>query len=132
MDLTPALEAPPTGERRRLDRERKVLIGSLCRSCGMGAWPARAICHRCGSAEITFDHSLAEEGTLLTFTTVWVPRPGLEPPYVLGQIELDHGVEVFAHVRGLSEEAVTPLPVVLAVGQPGDVPEFWFEPKEVE
>lgn len=132
MELTKALSAPLTAERPRVDRDRGELIGSVCGSCGMGAWPARAVCHRCGSAEIEFGHGLAREGTLLTFTTVWVARPGLEPPYVLGQIEVDRGVEVFAHVRGLAEEAVTPLPVSLVIGEPGEVPEFWFEPKEMD
>jgi hypothetical protein len=128
--LTPALGAPPICERPRLDSARGVLLGCRCRACGAGAWPARAVCHACGSAEVDQGVALARTGTLLTYTTVWVPRPGLEPPYTLGQVELEPGLEVFAHVRGLEGSPRVPLPVRLAVGGEEGPVDFWFEPWE--
>ena len=127
MELTAALEMAPTGLRPRLDRERKRLIGSRCADCGATSWPARAICNRCGSAAIE-GTALSRSGSLLTYTEVWVERPGLEPPYVLGQVELDDGPVIFTHVRGLASGSRVPLPVTIAAGEEGAVPPFWVEP----
>lgn len=127
MELTTALEMPLTGERPRLDRERQQLIGSRCAACGMTSWPARAVCNRCGSAALE-QVALSRTGTLLTYTEVWVERPGLVPPYVLGQVDLDDGPLVFTHVRGLAPGTRVPLPVEVVVGEEGALPAFWVEP----
>ena len=71
-----------------------------------------------------------QTGTLLSYTKVWVPRADLPTPYTLGQIRLDDGVTVFAHVRELPEGVHVPMPMRLKVspaGSPGPV--FWFEPR---
>jgi uncharacterized OB-fold protein len=75
--------------------------------------------------------SFEPTGTLLTFTTVWVPRPGLEPPYTIGQVKLDDGPLVFGHVRGLSSNTRVPSPVRVAISADEQaVPPFWFEAEE--
>jgi uncharacterized OB-fold protein len=126
--IAEAAEAPPTGERARFDLEAARLIGSRCPGCGTTAWPARAVCHSCGQARVDIV-PLAPTGTLLTYTTVWVPRPGLEPPFVLGQVKIDDGPIIFCHVRGLGEELVVPHPVEIVMADSADsVPPFWFEP----
>jgi uncharacterized OB-fold protein len=129
MTLAGALELPGTASRTRLDRERGQLVGSRCAACGATAWPARAVCHRCGEvAEL--DARFGPDGTLLTHSRVWIARPPLEPPYVLGQVEVAAGPVVFVHVRALPEEARVPLPVRLAIAADADaVPRFWFEPR---
>jgi len=127
MELTPALEAPLTGERPRLDREQECLVGSRCDACGATSWPARAICNRCGSAALA-EQPFSHLGSLLTYTQVWVPRPGLEPPFTLGQVEFDDGPLVFTHVRNLPEGSRVPLPVQIVLGEEGAVPAFWVEP----
>lgn len=129
MGLTDAVDGISAASRPRIDRERRRLVGSCCRSCGATSWPGRAVCHRCGKAELE-EAVFAAAGTLLTYTTVWVGRPGLEPPYTLGQVKLDGGPLVFAHVRGLAEGAVVPLPVELVLATEDAVPPFWFEPAE--
>lgn len=93
----------------------------------MATWPRRAVCPRCGSDEIDA-YDLPPAGTLKTWARVWVPVEGLPPPYDVGLVELG-GVQVFGHVRGLSEEDVVPLPVTLRLAEEGNggVP-FWFEP----
>ncbi len=69
-------------------------------------------------------------GQLLTYTTVWVPRPGLEPPYTLGQVKLGDGPVVFGHVRRLPDEARVPVAVrLVTAADPEAVPMFWFEPE---
>lgn len=126
--LEPALKAKPTGERERVDRAAGLLVGSRCPDCGTYSWPARAVCHRCGEAGAE-PATLAARGTLITHATVWVPRPPLEPPFTLGQVELPEGVVVFGHIHGLEGGDRVPLPVELRLA-PGadDVPPFWFEP----
>jgi uncharacterized OB-fold protein len=126
--LEQALNATPTGERERVDRAAGRLVGSRCLNCGTYSWPARAVCHHCGEARPE-TATFADTGSLITHTTVHVPRPPLEPPFTLGQVELPEGVLVFAHIRGLEDADKVPLPVELRLS-PGDddVPPFWFEP----
>ena len=72
---------------------------------------------------------LPATGTLLSYTRVWVARKDLPAPYMLGQIDLDAGAFVFAHVRGLADDAVVPLTVRLVCPNAQDGPlSFWFEP----
>jgi uncharacterized OB-fold protein len=67
-------------------------------------------------------------GTLITFTTVWVPRPGLPSPYVLGQVDLDDGVRLFARGEGDLKDLRVPARVRLVVtADPEATPLFWFE-----
>jgi uncharacterized OB-fold protein len=128
VELTDALAATPTNERDRIDREAGRLTGSRCRSCATVSWPARAVCHRCGSAGAA-PFALADHGDLITYTTVWVPRPGIEAPFTLGQVELRDEALVFAHVRGLEPGDLVRLPVRLVLAEGAeDVPPFWFEP----
>lgn len=130
MALMQALDVPAVGARPRLERDGGRLVGSRCLTCGAVSWPSRAICHRCGAAPMA-ETAFSPTGSLLTYTTVWVGRPGLEPPYLLGQVKIDEGPLVFAHVRALAPDARVPLPVRLAVAAKEDaLPPFWFEPEE--
>lgn len=130
MDLRAALKSPPTGERARVDREGNCLVGSRCADCGTPIWPARAICHRCGSASVE-SVKFEPKGTLITYTTVHVPRDNLEVPYTLGQVRIDgDGPVVFGHVRGIDSVLPVPIPVRLGLAvDPADVPWYWFEPE---
>lgn len=107
MGLEAALERPPTGSRPRFDPATGVLIGSRCADCGAGAWPGRAVCHRCGGASVE-DHAFRGTAQLVSYTEVMVARPGIEAPYVLGQIRLDDGPVVFGRVVGLTEPVALP------------------------
>lgn len=132
MDLMAAVDASSTLERPRIDFEAAELRGSRCRHCGAAAWPGRAVCPHCGAAEMD-EVSFAGHGILKTFTTVWVPRPNLPAPYVLGQVDLSDGVRVFAHGRGRFDDLRVPCPVRLVVSTDADSePPFWFEPESDE
>jgi len=129
VDLSKALEVAGTNERPRFDRARGVLIGSRCSACGATSWPARAVCHSCGAPapEAT---ELGPRGSLLTYTTVWVSRPGLPNPYLLGQVDLGNSVKVFGHLRSMPADARVPLHVHLVVESDEQAfPPFWFEPE---
>ena len=126
------LSARPRGAAdRRARRASTARAGALrgirCQACGEASWPARAICNRCGSTEVA-EESFATAGQLLTHTTVWVPRPGLEAGYTLGLVQVADGPSVFTHLRGVPADASVPLAVRLVLGGEGQVPPFWFEP----
>lgn len=130
MALEPALEQPPTGARARFDAETGALLGTRCADCGAVAWPGRAVCHRCGSASV---EQQAFDGTaeLLSYTEVMVARPGIEAPYLLGQMRLANGPIVFGRVVGLHEDMRLPCAGEVRArddGAGGVV--VWFEPEE--
>lgn len=130
MDVRPAMESPLTGDRPRADHAAGRLAGTRCTSCSAPSWPARSICHRCGSPALQSE-KFSPTGSLLTYTTVHVPRPGLETPYTLGQVHLDaDGPVVFGHVRGLAKNAKVPCRVRLVLAEDTDnVPWYWFQPE---
>jgi uncharacterized OB-fold protein len=131
MELTGVSELPATGERTRIDATLGALVGSRCDDCGAVSWPSRTICHRCGMPAMR-ETVFSSEGQLLTYTTVWVARPGIEPPYTIGQVKLDDGPLVFGHVRGLVDGTTVPAPVQMVVSpEVASIPPFWFEPEEV-
>lgn len=119
---------PAFAARARVDTAAGVLMGSRCPECETLSWPARAVCNRCGNQRLRMT-SLPAIGRLLSYTRVWVPRPGLEPPYILGQVDLGHGARLFAHVRGLADGARVPMAVRLVVPAAGaESLDFWFAP----
>lgn len=127
MELSAAIEARSTLDRPRVEAGK--LLGSRCLSCGAAAWPERTVCPHCGHAEME-EVAFEGRGTLVTFTTVWVPRPGLPSPYVLGQVDLDEGVRLFARGDGDVADLRVPSPVRLIVAaDPEATPLFWFEPE---
>ena len=68
-------------------------------------------------------------GELVSHTTVWVERPGLEAPFTLAEIRLEDGPRVFGHLRALPPEGEPARAVRLRVADGEDaVPPFWFEP----
>jgi len=129
VDVTPALDSPLTVDRPRADFVAGRLSGARCTDCATPSWPARAVCHRCGSPSLVAERFSAT-GALITHTTVHVPRPGLETPYTLGQVQLDdNGPVVFGHVRNLPEDATVPCPVRLQLADDSSaMPWYWFQP----
>lgn len=126
MELIAADNATPFLSRPRFDAQAGVLIGSRCSECGARSWPARAACARCGSVAVS-ESPLPRQGQLVSYTSVWVARPGLSTPYVLGQAEFGDGASVFAHVKGLDREVRLPTPVrAVFSADESAVPRFWL------
>ena len=124
--LSLALDVVPTVERTRFDRGTQRLIGGECLECGAQMWPRRAVCYRCGNARVE-ETPLPRCGRLVTWTEVWVPVEGLEPPYVVGLVELG-ALQIFGHVRHLDDAAQEPLDVDVRI-DPDQQPPYWFEPR---
>lgn len=123
-DLAQALAAAGSAERPRFDQDRGVLLAGVCNECGAQAWPAGAVCLRCGSGGIAL-RPLPQTGVLTTWTRVWVPVEGIEPPYLLGIVELGP-VRVVGHVVGIDDSFAVPGRVRVAV-HPDDHPPFHFD-----
>lgn len=128
MTLIKALDAPGTRARPRCDPLAQALVGSRCGACGTASWPARAICHVCGSPDVA-QAPLGRGGQLQTRTTVWIARPGIPAPYTLCMAELDDGVRIFAHLREGDRpvEVGGRVRVVVSPDDAGNALPFWFE-----
>ena len=127
MGLIDAADNADWVDRPRIDMERPALLGSECGACGRHSWPSRSVCERCGGV-VTTTTRFASTGELLAFTTIHVPREGIPAPYVLGLIELEHGVRIHAQVRGTTASTTVPQPVELAVAPVwSHAVAFWFE-----
>ena len=73
------------------------LAGSRCDGCGQLAFPARAVCHRCGRRSPT-PSAVGGTGTLYSWTTVHVSTSG-PTPYDVGYVDLP-GLRVFGRLAG--------------------------------
>jgi uncharacterized OB-fold protein len=124
-DLQRVLDAPLTADRQRFDTDAGRLVGGRCGSCGTVTWPARPVCPRCTGTDIT-STLLPEEGTLLTWSRVWVPVEGIEPPYILGLVELG-STNIFGHVVAPDEDLPAGARVSVVLDE-SRRPPYWFEP----
>ena len=124
MGLSAALHQPLTGERRRDDGH--ALVGGRCAQCHAASFPARAVCHRCGTAAPA-EETFAPTGKLITYTTVHVERPGMPVPYTLGQVAIDEaGPLVFGQVKAQDGQLAAGLAVRVVIGSRDAVPRYWF------
>ncbi|MFB3738292.1 MAG: Zn-ribbon domain-containing OB-fold protein [Candidatus Velamenicoccus archaeovorus] len=79
-------------------RDRGVLLGSRCGSCGYTYVPARLFCERC-FAELAADTEVGPGGELVSFTIGFVDaedRP-LELPETIGLVRLDGADALLVH-----------------------------------
>lgn len=67
-----------------------------CVHCGTLTYPIHMVCHSCGSKES--EEAELGEGTLLTYTVVHVPPPGVSPPLRLGIVEFEGGVRALGQL----------------------------------
>jgi uncharacterized OB-fold protein len=126
MGLNAALNVPLTGERRRDDG--RTLVGVRCSHCHAASFPARAVCHQCGAAAPQ-ETPFAPTGTLITYTTVHVERPGMPVPYTLGQVAVDEqGPLVFGQVKATEDQLTTGTHVRVVIAAEGETPKYWFVP----
>jgi uncharacterized protein len=79
-------------------RDRGILLGSRCESCGVTYLPARIFCERC-FAELEADTECGPGGTLESFTTGHAGIDGepLDEPITIGLVKLDGADTVLMH-----------------------------------
>jgi uncharacterized OB-fold protein len=79
-------------------KERGVLLGSRCETCGYRYVPARAFCER-DFTELSPDIEVGPGGELVSFTIVFEGIEGepLDRPQMLGAVRLDGADAVLIH-----------------------------------
>jgi len=93
-------------------RDGAVLLrGSVSRSSGSRAFPARLVCHETGARDME-PMTFGPRGTLYSYSTVHVSssRP---TPYTIGYVDFDNGVRVLAQVESAGEMLACDQPVEL-------------------
>lgn len=107
------------------DGELRVL---RCQACGWWLHPPRPICDRCHERDLAFE-ATSGQGTVWSFTISRVAwgGDGLEPPYVVAEVELDEqrGLRLLSSVVGCDDVTIG-MPVHVRFEQVGDawVPMF--------
>jgi uncharacterized OB-fold protein len=122
----------------RLDEAsgRPYLVATRCPQCNYCFFPKRAICAACGNDGLE-ETALSGRGRLWSYSIAHQAPPGavVQPPYVIGQVELPERVLVFALITECApEEArigmeveITPMKVG-ADEQGRDIMAFAFRP----
>ncbi len=117
---------------------RVVLLGAKCPSCGHSFFPSRVICASCGLAGLK-PAALSARGRIWTYTVAHQAPPGaiVQPPYVIGQVELPERVLVHSLLTGCAPEdirigmEVEIVPIKVREDAEGrDVMAFAFRPLE--
>lgn len=88
-------------------KQHKLMM-QKCAECGHIAFPPGHFCRRCRSAQFNWVE-VSGRGTVYTFAVMRDTLiSGLEPPYVVAQIELDDqpGLRMIANVLDCPAEAV--------------------------
>ncbi len=67
-----------------------------CKECGRLAYPAHYVCGECRSREL--EEVDVSEGTLLTYTVIHVPPPGVPSPLRIGIVEFEGGVRALGQL----------------------------------
>ena len=88
-------------------RDRGVLLGSRCGSCGVTYLPARLFCERC-FAELTPDVECGPEGELISWTVgrVGIDDEPLDEPVTVGLVRLDGADTVLMHLLQSDEPQI--------------------------
>ena len=107
--------------------ERGELLIQRCDGCGRWAHPPVPMCPACQGRELS-PQPVSGRGRVWSYTVNRYPwSPGLEPPYVLAEVELDEqaGLRLFTTIVDCDEVTID-LPVSVRFEQAGDawVPVF--------
>jgi uncharacterized OB-fold protein len=94
------------------EEEGDVLLGSLCQRCNRVFFPSREWCAAC-CEPVPQVIELSRDGVLEGFTLVHRKQAYgvLDPPYVLGEVDLPEGVRVYTTINvtsDVSEDEVRP------------------------
>ena len=84
------------------------LLGNFCDACKLAFFPARRYCSKC-CERLGESKPLSRRGRLVSFTRIYrKPRHAVvEPPYVLGEVELEEGAHIISVVKAPPEELRT-------------------------
>lgn len=81
------------------DGSPPFLKGYRCAKCGQLDFPKLSRCPTCWGEQFEMV-PLSREGTLYSYADIYIPQPGMEPPYVIGYIDLPEDLRIFATLEG--------------------------------
>ena len=102
-----------------------------CRACETTYFPPQPFCPACSSADVDVVRS-SGRGSLHTYVITHRPAPGLDPPYVIGVVELEEGPRLLTNVVGVEPDPDAlpiDLPVEVVYETVGDVALPMFRPR---
>jgi uncharacterized OB-fold protein len=89
-------------------KERYLLVGVHCDTCGHDFFPLRKICPLCRRKGKLVEKKFKGTGEIYSFTTVFTPPTGFElrAPYTLALVQLDEGPKVLGMLEDIRPEDV--------------------------
>lgn len=89
-------------------KERYMLLGTKCETCGNIFFPLRSVCPNCRRDGKPSPLALSGKGQVYTFTVIRVASEGFETftPYVVGLIQLEEGPKVTSQIVDCRPEEV--------------------------
>lgn len=97
------------------DGSPPFLKGYRCTKCGQLDFPKLSPCPACWNEEFEMV-PLSRQGTLYSYADVYVPQPGMDPPYIVGYVDLPEDLRIFATLQGELKSFKCGQPVELTVG----------------
>jgi uncharacterized OB-fold protein len=86
-------------------REGKFL-GLKCKQCHAYTVPPQKVCSGCRSEDMEVVE-LSRNGKIRSFTVIYTPAEGFEPPYTVALVELEEGPWVTANITDFDPEKAT-------------------------
>jgi uncharacterized OB-fold protein len=89
-------------------KERYMLLGTKCETCGNIFFPLRSVCPHCRRDGKPSPLALSGKGQVYTFTVIRVASEGFEAftPYIVGLIQLEEGPKVTSQIVDCRPEEV--------------------------
>lgn len=97
------------------DAKGPYLVGGACSACGSVTLQVRRICPECWREQTMGEKPIGRRGTLYTYTVLHQVPPGFQAPLLVGYVDLDDGVRVFAHLAIPASQLRPGMPVQLHV-----------------
>ncbi len=81
-------------------------LGLKCKQCGAYTVPPQKVCSGCLSEDMEVVE-LNRKGELRSFTVIYTPAEGFEPPYIVALVELEEGPWVTTNIIDFDPEQAT-------------------------
>ena len=81
-------------------------LGLKCSQCAVYTVPPQKVCSGCESEDMEIVE-LSRNGVIRSFTVIYTPAEGFEPPYIVGSVELEEGPWVTANIIDFDPEQAT-------------------------
>ncbi len=78
-------------------------LGLKCHQCGEYTVPPQKVCSSCQSEDMEVVE-LSRNGEVRSFTVIYTPAEGFDPPYIVGLVELEEGPWVTCNIIDFDSE----------------------------